>query len=136
MNHISGVMICVVGHGFETQSGQTKDYKIGISCFSTALRGKNKDWLAWNQVNVSDWSDMSTHGLLFHWSRTIKILPPVQNSPNHKPRATWLKLSVINYKQVHSTLYKDLHGSVNRHYHFIRKTKRLYFLFILTNTFI
>jgi len=46
MNHIGGVMISVVGHGFETQSGQTKDYKIGISCFSTALRGKNKDWLA------------------------------------------------------------------------------------------
>jgi hypothetical protein len=46
MNHIGGVMISVVGHGFETPSGQTKDYKIGISCFSTALRGKNKDWLA------------------------------------------------------------------------------------------
>jgi hypothetical protein len=29
MNHIGGVMISVVGHGFETPSGQTKDYKIG-----------------------------------------------------------------------------------------------------------
>ena len=39
----------------EPQSGETKDYKIGICCFSAkhaALRRKNKDWLAWNQDNV------------------------------------------------------------------------------------
>jgi len=56
---------------FYPQSCQTKDYQIGICCFSnkhtalrsknkdwltlnfsnkyTALRSKNKDWLAWNQ---------------------------------------------------------------------------------------
>jgi hypothetical protein len=48
--------------------GQTKDYKIGICCFSTkqaALRRKSKDWLAWNQDNVSKWGDMPTRGLLF-----------------------------------------------------------------------
>ena len=42
-------------------SGHTKDYKIGICCFSAkhaALRRKSKDWLAWNQNNVSQWSDM------------------------------------------------------------------------------
>jgi hypothetical protein len=41
---------------FVTQSGQTKDYKIDICCFSakhTALRRKSKDWLALNQDNVS-----------------------------------------------------------------------------------
>jgi hypothetical protein len=27
------------------------------------LRNKNKDWLAWNQNNVSEWSDMSIRGL-------------------------------------------------------------------------
>jgi hypothetical protein len=27
---------------------------------------KSKDWLARNQNNVSEWSDMSTLGLLFH----------------------------------------------------------------------
>ena len=35
---------------------QTKDYKIGISCFSakhTALGSKSKHWLAQNQDNVS-----------------------------------------------------------------------------------
>ena len=48
--------------GFEPRSGQTKDYKIGICCFSakhTALRGKSKDWLARNRDNVSGWGDMS-----------------------------------------------------------------------------
>jgi hypothetical protein len=48
--------------------GQTKDYKNGICCFSAkyaALRRKSKDWLARNQNNVSEWSDMSIRGLLF-----------------------------------------------------------------------
>ena len=58
-----------VDRGFEPRSGQTKDYKISICCFPAkhaALRRKNKDWLAArNQNNVSEWSDMSTHGLLF-----------------------------------------------------------------------
>ena len=50
----------VVDLGFEPWSGQTKDYIIGICCFSakhTALRRKSKDWLAWNQNNVFKWSD-------------------------------------------------------------------------------
>jgi hypothetical protein len=57
-----------VDRGFELRSGQTKDYKIGICCFSVkqaALRRENKDWLAGNQNNVSEWSDMPTRGLLF-----------------------------------------------------------------------
>jgi hypothetical protein len=52
----------VVDRGLEPLSGQTKDYKIGICCFSTkhaALRRKSKDWLARNQNNMSEWSDMS-----------------------------------------------------------------------------
>ena len=43
--------------GFEPQSGQTKDYEIGICCFfakHTALRRKSKDWLSRNQNNVSE----------------------------------------------------------------------------------
>jgi len=53
---VSMPALSAVDCGFEPQSGQTKDYKIGICCFSakhTALRGKIKDWLAWNQDNVS-----------------------------------------------------------------------------------
>jgi hypothetical protein len=52
----------VVEHGHEPQSGQTKDYKICICCFSAkhaVLRRKSKDWLTWNQNNGSEWSDMS-----------------------------------------------------------------------------
>jgi len=58
----------VLDRGFELLSGQTKDYKIGICCFSAnhaALRSKSKDWLAQNQNNVSKWSDMSIRRLLF-----------------------------------------------------------------------
>jgi hypothetical protein len=71
-NHISGVMVSVlalgaVDRGIEPQSGQTKDYKIGICCFSprhAALRRKCKDWLARNQNNVSEWSDISIRRLV------------------------------------------------------------------------
>jgi hypothetical protein len=78
---IGGVMVSVLAssaadHEFEPRSDQTKDYKIGICCFyakHTALRRKCKDWLARNQNNVSELSDMSTRGLLFQWTSTIKI---------------------------------------------------------------
>ena len=59
--------LSVVDHGFKYRSSQTKDYKIGIFCFSAkhaALRRKSKDWLAWNQDNVSEWRDMSIRGLV------------------------------------------------------------------------
>ena len=48
--------------------GQTKNYKIGICCFSArhaALRRNSKDWLARNQDNVSELGNMSIRGLLF-----------------------------------------------------------------------
>ena len=59
---VESICLSAVDRGFEPQAGQTKDYKIGISCFFTkhaALRRKSKDWLALNQNNVSEWSDMS-----------------------------------------------------------------------------
>ena len=58
-----------VDRGSEPRSGQTKDYKIGMCCFSAkhaALRRRSKDWLDRNQDNVSEWGDMSIRGLLFH----------------------------------------------------------------------
>jgi len=63
---VSMLASSVVDRGFEPWSGQTKDYKIGICCFSAkhaALRRKSKDWLARNQNNVSEWNFMSTRGL-------------------------------------------------------------------------
>jgi hypothetical protein len=71
---VSVLASSVVDHGFESRSGQTKEYKIGICCFSAkheALRRKSKDWLALNQNNV--WSDMFIRGLLFQWASTITI---------------------------------------------------------------
>jgi hypothetical protein len=59
---VSVLVSSVVDHGFEPLSGQTKDYEIGMCCFSgkhATLRRTNKDWLAENQVNVSEWGDMS-----------------------------------------------------------------------------
>ena len=49
----------MVDHGFKSQSGQTKDYKIGICWFSSkhmVLRSKSR---AQNQDIVSEWSDIS-----------------------------------------------------------------------------
>jgi len=73
---VSVLASIAVDHRFEPQSGQTKDYKIGICCFSAkhaALRRKSKDWLARNQDNVFEWGVMSISGLLFQWASTIKI---------------------------------------------------------------
>ena len=56
-----------VDRRFQPRSGQTKDNTIGMCCLSAkhaALRDKSKDWLARNQNNVSEWSDMSTRRLL------------------------------------------------------------------------
>jgi len=65
-----------VDRGFVSRSGQSKDYTIGICCFSAkhaALRRTCKNWLAQNQDNVSEWDDMSIRGLLFQWASTIKV---------------------------------------------------------------
>ena len=53
-----------VDHGFESRSGQIKDYKIDICCFSARhavllLWRKNKDWFTRNQNNVSEWTVVS-----------------------------------------------------------------------------
>jgi hypothetical protein len=53
--------------GYEPRSGQTKECKIGICCFSTknaSLRRKSKDWLARNQNNVG-----------MKWAISIEDLP-------------------------------------------------------------
>jgi hypothetical protein len=60
-----------VDRGFVPRLVQTKDYKIGICCFSAkyaALRRKRNNWLARNQDNVSEWGDLSFRRLLFQSS--------------------------------------------------------------------
>ena len=92
-NRIGDVMVSVlvsnaVDRGFDPRSGQTKDYEIGICCFSVqhaALRRKSKDWLPRIQNNVSKWSDISIHGLLFrdYKNPAIKRFGLVQSGPHH-----------------------------------------------------
>ena len=61
-HRIGGVMVSVlalsaIDRGFEPRSGQTKDYAIGMCCFSAehaALWRKSKDWLARDHDNMSD----------------------------------------------------------------------------------
>ena len=70
---IGSVMVSMLGlsavdREFEPLSGHTKDFKIDMCSFSakhTQLRRKSTDWLARNQNNVSEWSDMSICGMLF-----------------------------------------------------------------------
>ena len=65
---VSVLSSSAVDRRFEPLPYQTKDNKIGICCFSAkhkALRRRSKDWLAQNQDNVSEWSDMSIRRLLF-----------------------------------------------------------------------
>ena len=65
---VSMLASSVVDRGFKPRSGQTKDFKICIHCFSakhTALRKKSKDWLARNQDNASEWGNKSIRVLLF-----------------------------------------------------------------------
>ena len=53
---VSVLVSSAVDRGFWPRSGQTKDYAIGICCFSAtheALIRKKKDWLAQNLDNVS-----------------------------------------------------------------------------------
>ena len=69
----------VINRELKSRSGQTMDYNIGVCCVSAnhaALRSKNKNWLAQNQDNVSEWSDMSMCGRqlkLFQWTSIINI---------------------------------------------------------------
>ena len=65
---VSVLALSAVDRGFEPRSGQSKDYKIGICCFSAkhaAVRRKSKDWSTRTQDNVSACGDMSIRGLLF-----------------------------------------------------------------------
>ena len=65
-NRIGGVIVSVlatgaVDRGYEPRSDQTKDYAIGMWCFSVkhaALRLKSKYFLIRNQDNVSAWGEM------------------------------------------------------------------------------
>ena len=73
---VSVLASSAVDRGFKPRSGQTKDYEIGICCFSTkhaTLRRKSKDWLTRIEDNMSECGNMSISGLLFQLTSTIQI---------------------------------------------------------------
>ena len=80
LHPIGGIIVSVLvsrvaDREFEPRSSQTKNYRIGMCCFSAkhaALRRKNKDWLARNQDNPSYLGVMSIRGLVFQWASTKK----------------------------------------------------------------
>ena len=86
---ISMLVSSAVDRGCEPWSGKTKDYRIGICCFSAkhaALRRKDKDWLAWNQDNVSEWGDMSICDCCFSelaLEKSTKHFGLVQSRPHN-----------------------------------------------------
>ena len=73
--------------GLRALLGQTKDYNIGICCFSAkhaALRSKSKDWLAQNQDNVSTLIVLSYINIhIVQWKViTLTHLPEAQDKQN------------------------------------------------------
>jgi hypothetical protein len=61
-------VLSVVDRLLEPRSGKPRDYAIGICCFSAkhaALKKNSKDWLYWNQDNMSEWDGMYMRGRLF-----------------------------------------------------------------------
>jgi hypothetical protein len=73
-----------------------RDVKMKLTCINDGfwlLGRKMKIWLTRNQNNVSEWSDMSTCGLLFQWASTIKFqlgttIPQIE--ANHLCAKVWL----------------------------------------------
>ena len=54
---VSMLASSAVDRGFEPRLDQTKDDQIGMCCFlgkHAALRRNSKEWLIWNQDNVSE----------------------------------------------------------------------------------
>jgi hypothetical protein len=56
----------IIDHEFEPRSGQTKDYEIGICCFSTEHHNKSRDWLARNRI-------MCPSGTTFFFSELVAL---------------------------------------------------------------
>jgi hypothetical protein len=111
-NYIVSVMLSVLASsvidcGYELRSCQTKEYKIGICCFSAkyiALRRKSKEWLARYQDNVTEWGDMSTRRLLFQWVCMIKLHHWCDFiHMRHPPTSHILRVKLINSTSITST---------------------------------
>ena len=69
--------------------------------------------MAWNQNNVSEWSDMSTHGLLFQWvntENTTKAVGRVQDEHYHPLIKCYLFLSWYSWKKMAYLVLNNNHS--------------------------
>jgi uncharacterized protein YaiE (UPF0345 family) len=65
LNTASVGVMSVIHRGFYPQCGKTKDLKlVCVASLHSELSSKSKDWLAWSQDHVSEWSSMSSCGLI------------------------------------------------------------------------
>jgi hypothetical protein len=141
LEHIFGVMDSVltlseVDRGFDFRSGQTKDFEIGMCCFSAkhiVWRRKSKDWFARNQYNVSVCGYMSTHELSFQWASTIKIqlsmlvyykedliitsLKINLVSPRYSWKNCWIGVKQQSLTHAHPYIFKSI-TETNKHSNF------------------
>ena len=114
IDHISGVMVSLLASSAVYRGlshGRIKPKT--ICCFSAkhaALRRTSKDWLARNQNNVSEWSDMSTRGLLFQWASTIKfqLSVLVYSSTKRTSSSSYWKLTCSPHNIAKILLWPDL----------------------------
>jgi hypothetical protein len=76
---------------------QSASRQIALSAKHAALRKKNKDWLARNQNNVSEWSDMSTRGLLYQLRDIYSIYMCCWNVATYKWKVHNGKIEIISF---------------------------------------
>jgi hypothetical protein len=104
---------------FEDLSGPIR-CKIGIWYFSTmntALRRKSRNWLMWNQDNLSKWYNMSTCGSMFLWAGTtcLSSTDIISSNGNIKQQHS-LKVKVEGHISKYCILWWWTTIFVTRHY--------------------
>ena len=124
--------LSAVDRGFEPRSGQSKDYKIGICCFSAkraALRSNRKDCLARIQNNVSEWGDMCISRLLFQWDS--KFISACSSSTKQTSSSSHWKLTCSHHDIVEKlqrlvgSVWSDMFTRrlVSVSYHYTNRTR-------------
>jgi hypothetical protein len=83
---VSVLASSVVDRGFEPRLGQTKDYKIGICCFSAkhvALRRKSKDWLRIRIMCPNGATDLPADCFFSEYKNPTQRVGLKQRGPHH-----------------------------------------------------
>ena len=118
-----GVMVSVlassvIDHRFEPDRFKPKTLKLifvasPLSTQHYSLRTRSRDWLAWNQDDMSEWGDMSISRLLFQWASTIKH--PTQRVGLVSP-TNWISSTLVChwFYVTHTFLHYDITSSLHK----------------------